>query len=121
MRLEALERGSIVLVAFPFTDLTATKVRPALVLSQRDFHRRHRDVILAAISSVPRARPTPTAVVIGAGTPDFAATHLRTTSTVDCGKIVTVMGTLVLKHLGALSSALMARVDKALIRAVGLS
>lgn len=41
--------GSIVLTRFPFTDLSASKVRPALVIS-RDNHKRS-DIVLAFITS----------------------------------------------------------------------
>lgn len=120
MTLGELTRGSVVLVAFPFTDLTATKVRPALVLSTPEFHRRHGDVILAAISSVVPRRVPPTSVVVPLGTAGFAATGLRLTSIVHCGKLVTVQGRLVLKRLGRLGGPPGRRVDDALARAVGL-
>jgi mRNA interferase MazF len=45
--------GSIVLTRFPFTDLSATKVRPALVIS-RDNDRRA-DIVLAFITPNPAA------------------------------------------------------------------
>jgi len=44
-------RGDIVLVSFPFTDLTSTKQRPALVLSPDFFNQLNEDLILAAITS----------------------------------------------------------------------
>ena len=44
-------RGDIVLVSFPFTDLTSTKRRPALVISPDPFNQLNQDLILAAISS----------------------------------------------------------------------
>jgi mRNA interferase MazF len=44
-----VEFGSIVLTHFPFTDLTGTKLRPALVIS-RGNERRH-DIVLAFITS----------------------------------------------------------------------
>ena len=47
--------GAIVLTDFPFTELTAAKRRPALVVST-DNHRRT-DVVVAYITSVPRGDP----------------------------------------------------------------
>ena len=44
--------GAIVLTDFPFTDLSASKRQPALVVST-DNHRRT-DVIVAYITSIPR-------------------------------------------------------------------
>lgn len=43
-------RGDIVLVSFPFTDLTSTKRRPALVISPNSLNDLKRDLILAAIT-----------------------------------------------------------------------
>ena len=51
------KRGEIVLVPFPFADLTATKVRPALVMSSVLYHRTEPDLILVAINSHLKARP----------------------------------------------------------------
>ena len=44
-------QGDIVLVSFPFTDLTATKKRPALVISPNSINQQNQDLILAAITS----------------------------------------------------------------------
>ena len=43
--------GDILLVPFPFTDHTATKQRPAVVLSSELYNRSHPDLILAPITS----------------------------------------------------------------------
>ena len=43
--------GDVVLLPFPFTDLTTTKQRPAVVISGKTFNTTHPDVIVAAITS----------------------------------------------------------------------
>jgi mRNA interferase MazF len=43
--------GDVVLVPFPFTDQTATKRRPAVVVSSQDYNKERPDVIIMAISS----------------------------------------------------------------------
>ena len=51
-------RGDVVLVPFPFTDLTNTKQRPALVISPDRLNATRDDVLLLAITSqVPPALP----------------------------------------------------------------
>jgi mRNA interferase MazF len=45
------QRSDILLVPFPFSDLSATKVRPAIVVSSPVYHAAEPDLILAAITS----------------------------------------------------------------------
>ncbi|MBI2141070.1 type II toxin-antitoxin system PemK/MazF family toxin [Candidatus Woesearchaeota archaeon] len=45
------EQGDIVVVPFPFTDLSATKQRPALVISKTGYNSMTDDVITCAITS----------------------------------------------------------------------
>lgn len=47
----ALRRGDVALVPFPFSDLSTTKVRPAVVISSELYHSTEPDLILAAITS----------------------------------------------------------------------
>jgi mRNA interferase MazF len=47
--------GDIVLVPFPFTDQTATKRRPAVVVSSTAYHQQRPDVILMAVTSQVRS------------------------------------------------------------------
>ncbi|MGA2772283.1 MAG: type II toxin-antitoxin system PemK/MazF family toxin [Bryobacteraceae bacterium] len=44
-------QGDVVLVSFPFTDLTSTKRRPAVVVSPDTFNARNEDVVLVAVTS----------------------------------------------------------------------
>jgi mRNA interferase MazF len=52
-------KGKIVLIPFPFTDLTAAKLRPALVLFEGE-----RDIVVAFISSKVPDKPALTNVVV---------------------------------------------------------
>ena len=54
----AYARGDVVLVPFPFTDLSATRVRPAIVVSSHDYHAGGTDLIVAMVTSRPQDRPT---------------------------------------------------------------
>lgn len=45
------QRGDVVLIPFPFTDLTATKTRPAIVVSSAAYQRTRPDLLLAYVSS----------------------------------------------------------------------
>ena len=47
--------ATVVLVRFPFTDLSSAKKRPAVVLSSRDYAQRHGDVVLIPLTSVPQS------------------------------------------------------------------
>jgi mRNA interferase MazF len=51
----AIPFGAIVLTDFPFTDLSASKRRPALVVSADNDRRT--DVVVAYITSIPRIEP----------------------------------------------------------------
>jgi mRNA interferase MazF len=43
--------GDVVLVGFPFTNLQATKQRPAVVISSADYQQNRPDIMLMAITS----------------------------------------------------------------------
>ncbi len=43
--------GDVVLVSFPFTNLKATKKRPAVIISSQSYQQERPDVILMAITS----------------------------------------------------------------------
>jgi mRNA interferase MazF len=51
------EFGDVVLVPFPFTDQTAAKQRPAVIVSPRAYNLARPDVIMMAVTS--QLRPSP--------------------------------------------------------------
>jgi mRNA interferase MazF len=71
-------RGKVVLVPFPFDDLSSTKVRPAICLTEPIGTHRH--VVLAFVSSVVPSPLLPTDVLLDPADADSALTGLRVRS-----------------------------------------
>src|SRR5437879_4370710 len=94
------EFGSIILVPFPFTDLTATKARPALIVSPSD--RSARDVIVCFITS--QVQPgIPHSLLLKR----TAASGLKVPSLVRFDKIATLDRRIVLGEIGRMSPAVL--------------
>ncbi|MBM3887563.1 MAG: type II toxin-antitoxin system PemK/MazF family toxin [Verrucomicrobia bacterium] len=101
-------RGKIVLLPFPFDDLSATKVRPAVCLT--DAVGAHRHVVVAFITSQTLAPPLESDVLLNPARPDFTSTGLRVSSAVRLHRLLTVTTSLIQRELGELSPALLAEV-----------
>jgi len=57
-------RGNVILVPFPFAELTAHKARPAVVVSGPGFFRAEGKIMVAAITSNVRAHTGPTNLIV---------------------------------------------------------
>ena len=86
--------GSVILVPFPFSDLSQSKIRPALVLADAG----RGDWILCQITSKPYAD----ARAVRVDEPDFVSVGLALTSYVRPGKLFTANETLMLEKAGQL-------------------
>jgi mRNA interferase MazF len=94
------KQGDVVLVPFPFTDLSGAKQRPAVVVSADWFNRSHADCVLAAITSqIPDAIARDEMLLAAH---DLQSAGLPKSSLVRCGKVVTIQQTLIRKRLGVL-------------------
>lgn len=93
----------VVLVPFPFDDLTAAKVRPAVCLT--DEIKPHGHVVLAFITSKVSVNASATDFVIEQSDADFALTGLKVSSTVRLHRLMTVAKSIIRRELGELSSA----------------
>lgn len=105
-------RFSVVLVPFPFDDLSGQKVRPAVCLS--DAVGTHRHVVLAFITSTVPTTLEPTDILLTPGTPDFASTGLRVPSALRLHRMVTVSATIIRRQLGVLTPDIQAQVQQRL-------
>lgn len=97
-----MTKGKIVLVPFPFDDLSATKVRPAVCLTNPIGPYNH--IILAFITSKIRSDLLETDIVLDTTHPDFAASGLHTASTIRLDRLMTVRKSVIQRELGQLST-----------------
>ncbi len=107
-----MTRGRVVLVPFPFDDLSATKARPAVCLT--DPIGPHRHVVLAFITSRVPEPLLPSDLALDTGHPDFASSGLRVASTLRLHRLMTVTTALIQRQLGVLSQGMQAEVDERL-------
>lgn len=105
------KKGSIVLIPFPFTDLSGKKLRPALVLSGAS--PKGDDMIVAFISSR-KEKAGAFSVVLKEGEKSFLATGLKTTSMIQINKIATLDKKGCLGELGNIEAITQKEVEKKL-------
>lgn len=112
----AFQRGEIVLVPFPYTNLSATKTRPAVVVSSAAYHTVRSEVLLAYVSSQIAKAVAPIDYVLldwqQAGLPK--ASFVRP-------KVAAVEPTLVVYQVGQLSLRDLTEVDRRLRLAMALT
>ena len=115
----SVSRGDIVLVDYPFSDRTGSKVRPALVVQADTLNRRITDTVLAAISrSTHRASTTQLFVDIVAS--EGRQTGLRQNSMIQCENLLTYDQRLIITKIGTVPEPLMQRVNECLKVALDL-
>ncbi|MCK8603318.1 type II toxin-antitoxin system PemK/MazF family toxin [Desulfoferrobacter suflitae] len=108
------ERGEIWLVRFPFTDLTTTKLRPALVLAVHG-----EDVIVMGVfSRIPDATLRKTWLLLDDSHAEFASTGLKKTSLLKAEKIAVVHESVLQNRLGIMPADIMERIATALKKAL---
>ena len=96
-------KHKIVLVPFPFDDLSSTKVRPAVCLT--DPIGEHRYVVLAFITSRVPDEPLSTDLIFAETDKDFPVTGLRVSSTLQLHRMMTVATNIIVRELGQLPTS----------------
>ena len=113
-----LRKGDVILVLFPFTDLTAVKLRPAVILTPEPTGA---DLVVAYLSSVVPPNPLPpTHLLIASDHPEFRDTGLKETSVMRLDKLMTIARSRVRRRLGCLGPSLLAELDSHFKSAFGL-
>ena len=102
------KRGDVVLVPFPFTDLSVAKQRPALVVSSDALNSARDDVLVAAITSQIPAKLAADEFMIPPN--ELAACGLPKSSILRLTKLVALHRQLIVKQIGALPAATLTKV-----------
>lgn len=105
-------KHKVVLVPFPFDDLSSTKVRPAVCMTERIGPHKH--VILAFITSRIPDEPSPTDLILSETDKDFPQTGLRVPSCLQLHRMMTVTTSLIVRELGQLPGHVQTDVDRKL-------
>lgn len=106
------KKGTVILVPFPFTDLSGNKVRPAVIISKGKIGS---NVVVVFITSQTKSKekhlvkidPTP-------------SSGLKVISQIVCAKIATLDSKIVLGELGILSDIEIKKVESELRLVLGL-
>ena len=106
------KKGTIVLVPFPFTDLSGSKVRPAVIVSDGKIGA---DIVLVFITSQTKSKGKHLVQVV----PD-AENGIKATSKIVCSKIATLEAKIILGELGSLSTSVVQSIDIELKKVLGL-
>jgi mRNA interferase MazF len=102
------KQGDILLIPVPFSDLTNSKQRPVLVISNDSYNRITKDIVVAAITS--NVRNQEFSVLID--TTELSEGELKVTSEIRTDKIYTLSQKIVRKKFGKVNTEIMELIRK---------
>jgi mRNA interferase MazF len=115
-----VSRGDVVLVDYPYSDRTGSKIRPCVVVQSDLNNQRLDDTIVVTISSRTPQANEPTQLLVDLATPTGQQSGLLFTSTIQCSNILTVDCDFILRKIGTLPPDAILRVNDCLKAALGI-
>jgi mRNA interferase MazF len=115
-----MRRGDVVVINFPYSDGTGSKVRPALVVQNDADNQRLKNTIAAMITGDIRHVHEATQLLVDPTTPAGANSGLSGPSAVKCAVLVTVNQQTIIQSIGSLPTATMKQIDGCLKAALGI-
>jgi len=115
-----VRRGDVVLIDYPYSDGTGSKIRPCLVVQNDRNNQRLDDTIVVTISSRVQHVTEPTQLLIDLSTPAGNQSGLLFTSAVQCENVSTVDCNFVLRKIGTLPPDVMRQVNDCLKEALAI-
>lgn len=107
-------QGGILIVPFPFSDLTSVRQRPVLVLSKKDYNEKCEDLITCGITS--NLKDTICSVLIDDS--NILEGRLPTKSRIKFDKIFTLDRSIVIKKIARINKVSFEKVRKELFRLI---
>jgi mRNA interferase MazF len=105
------KQGDILLIPFPYSDMTATKQRPVIVLSNSYYNESHQDIVVAAITS----NVTQKEYLVRITDNDLEEGQLKLDSVIRADKVYTFSKRIVNKKFGHIKAAKLEEVKKQLV------
>lgn len=105
-----MTKHKIVLVPFPFDNFSATKVRPAICLTQPIG--KHEHVVIAFISSKIPEDILETDLVLHSHSSNFLESGLAVSSVIRLHKLVTIPKNLIKRQMGQLNNTLHSKLNQ---------
>ncbi|HMH43932.1 MAG TPA: type II toxin-antitoxin system PemK/MazF family toxin [Pyrinomonadaceae bacterium] len=108
------DQGDILLIPIPFTDLSSQKRRPVIVISNNQYNRDTRDVVVVAMTSNPEVTDYSLAIT----SVNLISGKLNRPGKVRVDKIYTMSQGIIVKTFGRVDSSTLDRVRSALTRLI---
>ena len=116
-----IQRGNIVIVAFPYATGVGSKNRPALVVQcDRDNQRLSNTIVAMITGNTRHAQTEPTQLLVDPTTLQGQSSGLSYPSAVKCGNLYTIDQRDILATIGTLPASTMAQIDACLRAALNL-
>lgn len=103
----AFRQGDLVLIPVPFSDLSAQKKRPVVIVSGNHFNETQDDLIVVAVTSNPAMTP----YTLTLSDSDLAQGHLPRVSQIRTDKIYTLSQSIVVRHVGRVRGHMLTKIS----------
>ncbi len=107
-------QGDIILVPFPFSDLSLSKIRPVLVISNDSYNQNYLDVVVCGITS--NLHPTDYSIFIEQN--DLETGFLKVKSKIKVDAIMALEKTVFLKTIGKIKTEVLDQVKDHLLKLI---
>lgn len=114
------QRGDVVIVRFPFTDVRQSKARPGIVVQNDWDNQKIRKTVVVMVTGNRQRLGDPSHFLIDPGTPEGASSGLAGPSLGSCNNLYTVEQSEIIRTVGHLSDVLKQQLNDCLKAALEL-